>query len=55
MWDYTKFVATKDVASGALSHPGYLLDWIMEGNYPHLQAWMSAYLPERKKLAERSY
>jgi len=53
-FEFTDYLKVRDIREGAIDDPGYLLQWINDGEYPNLQGWLVNKYPVPKKLKERA-
>lgn len=54
MYEFTNYITVNDIREGAIDDPGYLLQWIADGDYPNLQDWIQKAYPQPKPLKERT-
>ena len=54
LYEFSDYLTVTDVKDGALDDPGYLVHWIRSNDYPELAEFMQRYIPQERKLKERT-
>jgi hypothetical protein len=55
LYDFTDYISMDDIKEGVLNEPGYLVGWVLNGNYPSIANYlktkilMPATMPERTR------